>query len=1291
MTELSLRALAHAGETVQCPYADCGDCLYPRNLRRHLEGQKHGLTGAELEESCKRARLLPDSFVVSVGGGADETLAGGAPDEDVAPPPSEIVSPAQLRLLFRSCSDGDGLGLDLVAVATLALRVHLEQPNIGRALAANAVRAAVAMCDDLALSACRCFVSRVDDLPGDTEAGAGARGAGDGASWLPWANGTECVLWLLMNKLCLSEDQQTVLLHALRLPFFRLVDVPQSAAFYQRVAKELRPTAGRVVVETPPDAVTSVDVLPPSELLRIALNAPVMYATLRTKPFAYALHDPCADHFSSTRLARRHPLLRLDAADSPAGRLRLGDVVRVGGKVVRIIEFYLAPPQGWTATATHRLCPEKDMVLAFGGEALLKRAAAGSIGALAPASAPHWHATFGIAQLQRVDERHYIGVVTRVLRLVPSFGFNDDWHRGDADAVRVFFELSSDPRSVRFVDATHRAYAPLDTAAGVRIFNGEDSPVLWAGTQAPLALPWDFTSYAAVDGNHRWTGDVTTLPRMVITLAGDSDSANVSHNKTGREASLLRASTTVMSAPRAIRHRAPGFSPLAVLPDGVTFCALETVLRDYERLAQGVVFYSTVLGGFVHVTAVLSLLQMDSADRYGQQGLPSHQSLLGCCGGCGVSHVSGDNRASFLEHVSLASLRTDAKALANMGTLGWPATVSAYTARLPSFDNFQQLIVGPLHFAILGVLRKALVLLGKRNLGANGSALADYLRELIAALEAALDDDDKHCSWTARVANFRAIVKSLNGVLTSRLLEVFLFAVNEVVALGRDDTKRQRIDAMTGLVDYVHGLRYMMQAPSTERSRTEAVRLMVAGVKALARAFPPDTHKGDGARGLHTVLAHLTFHVEWVLQLYATGCNVDDAVVEERHQPMKQRANNVNRGWRDTWGRTIHSQLRLLHGVRLAFQEQRYGVGLCSQLGLAAAAFSTVPHVAVAHLVWGSPLYSDTVEVVARSADDISPRPSIQAPPVAACASLSCWCCPGFMSEPALVVWRRSSVTGDIQSSFGVGGVPAEQRQPSPQCDFPDDRWKLLRSSFVAAFPGAASVVDEMRAYGGIKLPGIASAVRVGNWVLVDRAQTLSAWRLLKPNASDPIVDWAAKTLDPLIEVGDDYQFWPERYVVALVRDISAADFGGVTYTMFTPIYYEFKRGSGPPGGGENATSYARDIPRNGRPVGTRSWILERWMGGVDALADEMPLPTSLIRRVPNVVHACTLDGCGQAEACQHAMYKGRPPVVRMAMPSGCTCSAKAKRVRRIVHNCTNNDLWFLSPFDMGNKGRVQW
>ena len=1304
MSEFSLRALAQAGLTVPCPVEHCGEELYPRSLRRHLEGNIHSLSGENLNAALKRARGLTGAVFILPGGGADEQGdMPGAGDEEMPllePPLSEILSPAQLRCHFTSLYDADCDAV--VAVSVLALRVHLEQPNVSLSLAADAVRAAATLCDDLVLSACRSFVSLADDAPGDTDAGGAARGAADGASWLPWANGTECVLWLLMQKLSLSEDQQALLLLALRLPFFSLAHVPQSAAFYQRVAKELRPTAGRIVVETvkvtPPDTaaratVTCVDVLPPSELLRVALNAPRMFATLRFKPFAFALHDPCADHFPSTLLARRHPLLRLDTADAPAGRLCLGNVVRVGSKVVRIIEFYMAPPPGWTATAAERLCPEKDMVLAFGGEALLTRAAAGSAGALSPPGAPQWHATFGIWRLERVDERHYVSAVTRVLRLVSSSAFDDDWHGGDPDAVRVFFELSDEqPRTVRFVDAAHRAYAPLDTAAGVRIFDGEDSPVLWAGAQAPLAQPWDFTSHAAVDGDHHWTGDVSALPRIVISLAGDSDSANVSHNKTGREASLLRASTSMLSAPRASRHRAPGFSPLAVLPDGVTFASLETVLRDYERLAEGVVFYSTVLCGFVHVTAVLSLCQMDSADRFPQQGLPSHQSLLGPCGGCGVSHESGDDRGSFLHPVSLASLRTDAKALANIGTPGWPATASPYTARLPSFDNFQQLVVGPLHFGILGVLRKGLVLLAKRSVGANGTPLAEYLREPLAALEAALDDDDRHCSWTARVVNFRGIAKSLNGVLTSRLVEVFLFAVNEVVALGRDETRRQRINAMSGLVDFVHGLWYMMQAPSTERSRSEAVRLMVSGVKLLARAFPPATHKGDGARGLHTVLAHLTFHVKVLLHLYATGSNVDDAVVEERHQPMKQRSNNVNRGRRDTWGRTIHSSLHLLHGVCLAFQEQRYGIGLSSRLGAEAAAFSTMQHVAVAHLVWGSPLYSDAVEVVVRSADDISPRPFIQAPAVAACAPLGCWCCPAFMALPPLVVWRRSRVTGDILCTFGVGGVPTEPREPSsPQCGLPDDRWRLLEDSFSAAFPGASNVAAQLRAYGGLKLPGIASPVRIGDWVLLDRAQTLSAWRLVQVNgANDAVVDWAASTLDPLEATGDDYQFWPELFVAARVRDICAVISGGVAYTMFTPIYYEFKRGSGPRG--ENAAAYARDTGgRTNRPVGTGSWILERWMGAAGAKEDEMPLPTSLIRRVPNIAHYCTLDGCGEATACKHAMYEGLPRIVRMVVTSGCTCSAKKKAARRIVHNCGNNDLWLLSPFDMGNKSRVRW
>jgi hypothetical protein len=211
----------------------------------------------------------------------------------------------------------------------------------------------------------------------------------------------------------------------------------------------------------------------------------------------------------------------------------------------------------------------------------------------------------------------------------------------------------------------------------------------------------------------------------------------------------------------------------------------------------------------------------------------------------------------------------------------------------------------------------------------------------------------------------------------------------------------------------------------------------------------------------------------------------------------------------------------------------------------------------------------------------------------------------------------------------------------------------------------------------------------VGDWVLLDRSQVLAAWKLLKPDSVDPVVDLAAAKLDPLIAVEDDYQFWPERFVAARVRDIYSVNFGGVTYTVFTPIYYEFVPTNG--ACGENVQAYSRDTTRQGRPVGTRSWIIQRWMGVNDALEDEMPLPTSVIRRVPNIVHACTVGGCEQAEACKHAMYVGLPRVVRVLLTSGCTCSAKAKRVRRIVHSCKDNDRWLISPFDMGNKGHVQW
>lgn len=1293
MSEFSLRALAGAGVQVPCPVPHCCDALYPRNLRRHLEGKKHRLADAALSECLKRART-----VLPLGSAGDtDTVGATRMDEDGdGGEPQQLLnadilslSPQQLRLMFSSFCGSNGY--DVVSIAALALRLHLEQPNIDRDAAADAVRAAVALCDDLTLSACRCFVTRVDELDAASGAAEGTCPA-DGSSWLPWANGTECVLFLLMQSLALSEDQQATLLHALRLPCFDLAHVPASPAFYQRVARQLRPTVGRVVVETPPDAANTVDVVLPSELVRVALNAPRMFATLRFKPFAYALHDPADDHFSSTRLARRHPLLRIAAADTPAGRVNLGDVVRVKGRMVRAIEFYLAPPPRWVATAIQRLCPEAEMVLALGGEALLTRADAGTAGALAPAG-PQWAATYGIRRVERVNERHYVSDVASIHRRVPSFNLQDDWRGGDGGAIRIFFELSdARPRAVRFLDATHRAYQALDTAAGVRIYDGEDSPVLWAGTQPPAVLPWDFTSYAAADGGHRWTGDVDALPRLVFSLVADSDAANVSHGKTGRESSMLRASTALLSANRSARHRAPGFSPLAVIHKGTDIDALECVKNDYERLAQGVVIFSSALNSFVHITGVLCLRQMDSADRFGQQVLPSHQALEGPCGGCDVSHVSGDDRGAFLKPLSLASLRTDAKALASVGTPGWPASPAPYTSRLPSFDNFQQLIVGPLHFAILGVLRKSLVLLMKRTVGQNGTTLSEYLKAPLAALEAALDDEDKHCSWTQRVLSIRAMVKFLNGGLTARLLEVFLFAVNEVVALGKADSKQQRVNAMSGLVDFVFGVRYMMQAPSTPRAKREAKRLMIAGVTALALAFPPGTHKGTGAKGLNTVLAHLTHHVEFMLALFGTGSNADDSVVEERHQEMKAVAGNVNRGRRDTWPRTIHESMRLVHSLRLAFHEKRYGGGLQHRLGADAAAFSVLPHVAVGKLVWGSQSFSDAVEVMLRSIDDLSPRPSFISPVVAACAALSCWCCPAYTASPPLVVWRRGTSASHIVLTFGVGGVPTEPTHASAAQALLADRLELTRDSFVAAFPGAAASVCSLRQFGALKLPGISTAVRVGDWVLVDRAKVLSAWRLLKPDSHDAVVQAAAARYDPQVAVADDYQFWPERYVVARVRDIFAVEVGGVFYTLFTPVYYEFADAPSGTDPGENILAFARDTPRGAaRPVGTNSWIVERWMGGTGAQLDEQPLPTSVIHRVPNVVHACTAGGCKSAAACVHGMYVGLPEPVRSMMSQGCRCSAKLKSARRIVHNCMSNDRWLVSPFDLSNKSVVKW
>jgi hypothetical protein len=504
---------------------------------------------------------------------------------------------------------------------------------------------------------------------------------------------------------------------------------------------------------------------------------------------------------------------------------------------------------------------------------------------------------------------------------------------------------------------------------------------------------------------------------------------------------------------------------------------------------------------------------------------------------------------------------------------------------------------------------------------------------------------------------------------------------------------------MTGLVDFTLGLRYLMQTPNTARAKREAARLMAAGVQALNDAFPPNMHKGTGANGLHTVLAHLTQHDSYLLQMYGTACNVDDAVVEERHQPMKAQADHVNRGRRDTWPRTLQNGLCLLQAVRLAFQEGRFGPSMEHALGDAAVDFSTQASAVVAHLVWGRPSYSDAVEVVARSADDLSPRPRCAAPAMAACTPLLCWCCPAWMAAPALVVWRRATQLGDISFTFGVGGVPSEPHSTLASAVLPINRQLLLQRACIAAFPGVpAASWESLATWGALKLPGVMSPVRAGDWVLLDRAQLLAFLKVVEPSgAHDAVVAAAAQLLDPLIAVPDDYQFWPERYVVARVRDINAVEADGVRYTLITPIYYEFinteegQPRSSAAAAGENVLAWARDTSRSAAcPVGTHSWIVTRWLGGPGSLQDETPLPTGIIRRVPNIVHFCA-GACKPAEACAHGMYVHLAEPARTLLCRGCTCSAKQKSVRRIVHQCKDNDRWLISPFDLGNRSRVEW
>jgi hypothetical protein len=607
-----------------------------------------------------------------------------------------------------------------------------------------------------------------------------------------------------------------------------------------------------------------------------------------------------------------------------------------------------------------------------------------------------------------------------------------------------------------------------------------------------------------------------------------------------------------------------------------------------------------------------------------------------------------------------------------------------------------QVVVGPLHAYVLGTMRKALRLMVKR-FGMAGRELSVQQKAAMCALEASLADADRHCIWTQRVGSFRAVVPFLNGVLTKRVLEVFIFSAPELLQVGASTsvTLQQRRDAMAGLITYMHGFRQCFQVPLTERAKAHASANLAAGVRLMHKAFPPNARKGEGANGMCSILPHVSLHSNLYLTLLGSALNVDDGVCEERHQGIKMHSENVNRGNRDSWAKTVFTASTRDHALQLAFCEHRYGQDFQYRMGDAAVAFTREPSAVVGALVWRSASYAAAVEVVTRDAGVLSARPAMDVPAIAACALLRCWCCPAYTEEPPLVVWRRKDGVG-IASTYGVGGVPA---QPLPGGDgaalaLNPERGAQLLLSFQKIYPGVpAPPLSCFHAFKSVKLPGLGKAVPVGEWVLLDRDKLASHIRNLDPAAVDDDAARAAATLDPRLAVPDDYFNWPDRYWLARVREVWSVLVDGVHYPLFTPIYYEFPKTTGRAPAGAVA-AWLRDTDgAKGCGVGTQCWMVRPWTGLPGSKADEAPVPTSLIMRVPNVVHFCKGSSCKVKAACQHQVHAGLTGAVAVMEARGCHCTDAQRNVMRPVHQCSgaDNNMWLVSPFDFGNKGVVQW
>jgi hypothetical protein len=177
--------------------------------------------------------------------------------------------------------------------------------------------------------------------------------------------------------------------------------------------------------------------------------------------------------------------------------------------------------------------------------------------------------------------------------------------------------------------------------------------------------------------------------------------------------------------------------------------------------------------------------------------------------------------------------------------------VAPITARLRLFDSMQQVVVGYLHWLILGLLKKVIRLVRKRLLGK-----AKWAEAVLAAMDMGVADCDRRCAWAGGVPAFSMVVNFLNGDLTRRLGDLVMYAACDMVGGGSSPpggkaAQLHRVKAMQGLVDVQRAVHLLLLPDARAHMQRQGVDLLLRAVGSLNALFPV-----SGALAKRTCLPH---------------------------------------------------------------------------------------------------------------------------------------------------------------------------------------------------------------------------------------------------------------------------------------------------------------------------------------------------------------------------------------------------------------------------------------------------